>query len=44
LSPGEPVYDPCLVEVGARCQGGEGTWLKVVKECIGYTMVSFIVI
>eukprot|EP01034_Spumella_vulgaris_P037707 gene37707-46522_t len=22
---GEPVYDPCLVEVGARCQGGEGT-------------------
>ena len=32
-------YDPCLVEVGARCHGGEGTWLPVAKECIGYNLV-----
>ncbi len=31
---------PCLVEVGARCQGGEGTWLPVAKECVGYTQVE----
>jgi biotin carboxylase len=34
-----PEYVPCLVEVGARCQGGEGTWLPMAKECIGYTPV-----
>lgn len=32
-------YDPCLVEVGARCHGGEGTWLPVAKECVGYNQV-----
>ena len=26
---------PCLVEVGSRCQGGEGTWITIVEECIG---------
>ena len=31
---------PCLVEVGSRCHGGEGTWLPVAKECIGYTQVE----
>lgn len=31
---------PCLVEVGSRCHGGEGTWLPVAQECIGYTQVS----
>lgn len=31
---------PCLVEVGSRCQGGEGTWLPVAEECIGYTQVN----
>lgn len=31
---------PCLVEVGSRCHGGEGTWIPLVKECIGYTVVS----
>jgi len=31
---------PCLVEVGSRCQGGEGTWLPIAKECIGYTQVE----
>ncbi|RYH31113.1 ATP-grasp domain-containing protein [archaeon] len=33
-------YQPCLVEVGARCHGGEGTWLPVVQECVGYSMVG----
>jgi len=33
-------YIPCLVEVGARCQGGEGTWLLLVKESIGYSQVD----
>ena len=37
-----PEYVPCLVEVGARCQGGEGTWLPMAKECIGYTPVRTI--
>jgi len=35
-----PKTGPCLVEVGARCQGGEGTWLPVAKECVGYTQVQ----
>ncbi len=26
---------PCLVEVGSRCHGGEGTWQIVVQECTG---------
>ena len=31
---------PCLVEVGSRCHGGEGTWLPIVEECVGFTQVS----
>jgi hypothetical protein len=31
---------PCLVEVGTRCHGGEGTWLPVVEECIGYSQLD----
>jgi biotin carboxylase len=31
---------PCLVEVGSRCHGGEGSWLPVAQECIGYTQVD----
>ena len=31
---------PCLVEVGSRCHGGEGTWLPIVHECIGYSVVD----
>ena len=31
---------PCLVEVGSRCHGGEGSWLPVVQECIGYSMLE----
>ncbi len=26
---------PCLIEVGSRCHGGEGTWQSVVQECTG---------
>jgi len=37
---GKLQYYPCLVEVGARCHGGEGTWLPVVQECIGYSQVE----
>lgn len=37
---GSRELDPCLVEVGARCQGGEGTWLPVALECVGYTQVN----
>jgi hypothetical protein len=38
----EIIYDdegPCLVEVGARCDGGEGAWLVITDECIGYSQV-----
>lgn len=38
------VYKPCLVEVGARCQGGEGTWLGMAKECVGYTQVGLLTV
>jgi biotin carboxylase len=31
---------PCLVEVGARCHGGEATWLSVVNECLGYNQLE----
>jgi hypothetical protein len=27
----DPDSGPCLVEVGARCHGGEGTWLPVAQ-------------
>ncbi|CAN0293935.1 unnamed protein product, partial [Discosporangium mesarthrocarpum] len=30
---------PCLVEVGSRCHGGEGTWQPIAQECMGYTQV-----
>jgi len=31
---------PCLVEVGSRCHGGEASWLPVVQECLGYSMLE----
>ncbi len=31
---------PCLVEVGQCCHGGEGSWLPIVRECVGYTQVE----
>ncbi|TMW58335.1 hypothetical protein Poli38472_011923 [Pythium oligandrum] len=32
--------EPCLVEIGARCHGGEGTYLPIVNRCIGYNQVE----
>jgi biotin carboxylase len=31
---------PCLVEVGARCHGGEGTWTPVANAFYGYNQVD----
>lgn len=31
---------PCLVEVGSRCHGGEGSWSPIVKDCTGYDQVD----
>jgi len=30
---------PCLVEMGARCHGGEGTWVPIAEACYGYSQV-----
>ncbi len=27
---------PCLIEVGSRCHGGEGTFRYIVDQTIGY--------
>jgi biotin carboxylase len=32
--------EPVLVEVGARCEGGDGLWVSVAEECIGYDQVQ----
>ncbi len=32
--------EPVLVEVGARCHGGDGMWVKVAEECLGYSQVG----
>lgn len=32
--------EPVLVEVGARCHGGDGLWLKVADEVYGYNQVD----
>eukprot|EP00903_Cladosiphon_okamuranus_P016162 g14915.t1 len=31
---------PCLVEVGSRCHGGEGTWQPIAQECLGYNQID----
>ena len=31
---------PCLVEVGSRCHGGEGTWQPLCDACIGYNQID----
>ena len=31
---------PCLVEVGSRCHGGEGTWQRIANECVGYNQIT----
>ncbi|KAF1323583.1 Argininosuccinate lyase 2, partial [Globisporangium splendens] len=32
--------EPCLVEIGSRCHGGEGTYVPIVNHCIGYNQVE----
>ncbi|DAZ92695.1 TPA: hypothetical protein N0F65_009592 [Lagenidium giganteum] len=32
--------EPCLVEIGSRCHGGEGTYVPIVNRCIGYNQVD----
>lgn len=34
---------PCLVEVGARCHGCEGTFIPLADRCWGYNQVSAVV-
>jgi len=34
---------PCLVEVGARCQGGEGTFIPLANMTWGYNQVEMVV-
>jgi biotin carboxylase len=31
--------EPVLVEVGARCHGGDGLWVTVTDECFGHNQV-----
>ena len=32
--------EPVLVEVGARCHGGDGLWLNICDEVYGYNQVQ----
>eukprot|EP01039_Chlorochromonas_danica_P007202 gene7202-7968_t len=32
--------EPVLVEVGARCHGGDGLWVQIAEECYGYSQVQ----
>lgn len=32
--------EPCLVEIGARCHGGEASYIGIVKDCVGYNQVD----
>jgi hypothetical protein len=32
--------EPVLVEVGARCHGGDGLWLALEDECFGYNQAK----
>ena len=32
--------EPVLVEVGARCHGGDGLWVGLATECFGYNQVQ----
>eukprot|EP00953_Heterococcus_sp_UTEX-ZZ885_P036856 18969-Heterococcus_DN1.PRE.1 len=31
---------PCLVEVGTRCHGGEGSWQEIATEVVGYNQID----
>eukprot|EP01038_Epipyxis_sp_PR26KG_P016284 gene16284-22181_t len=32
--------EPVLVEVGARCHGGDGLWIKISDECFGFNQAQ----
>jgi biotin carboxylase len=32
--------EPVLVEVGSRCHGGDGLWVKIADECMGYNQAQ----
>ncbi|CAH0479078.1 unnamed protein product [Peronospora belbahrii] len=32
--------EPCLVEIGARCHGGSGSYLPIVTPCLGHNHVD----
>ena len=32
--------EPVLVEVGARCHGGEGSWIEVANRVFGYNQAT----
>lgn len=32
--------EPVLVEVGARCHGGDGLWLDLEDECFGWNQAQ----
>jgi biotin carboxylase len=32
--------EPVLVEVGARCHGGDGLWVNMASECFGYNQAE----
>lgn len=34
---------PCLVEIGARCHGGAGSWLALANACFGMNQVKGVV-
>jgi hypothetical protein len=35
--------EPVLVEVGARCHGGDGLWVNMASECFGYNQAELAV-
>lgn len=39
----DPAKGPCLVEVGARLQGGEGLFIPTSKKCVGHSQVDLLV-
>lgn len=34
---------PCLVEIGARCHGGCGTWVNVAQQCWGFDQITALI-
>jgi len=32
--------EPCLIEIGARCHGREGTSMPILNRCQGYNQVE----